>query len=90
MLAKANFELVRYQEAKSLFQEARKMEPFRTTNMEIFSTILWHLRQEVELSYLAHELLEYDAEAPESWCAVGNCFSFQKEHESALKFFQRV
>jgi len=90
MLGRANFELVNYHESKALFQEVRKMEPFRTTNMEIYSTILWHLRQEVELSYLAHELLEYDREAPESWCAVGNCFSLQKEHETALKFFQRA
>ncbi len=58
--------------------------------MEIYSTILWHMRKEVELSFLAHELVEFDKLVPESWCAVGNCFSLLKEHESAIKFFQRV
>jgi hypothetical protein len=58
--------------------------------MEIYSTVLWHLRKEVELSYLAHELIEFDKLVPESWCVVGNCFSLLKEHESAVKFFQRV
>jgi anaphase-promoting complex subunit 3 len=90
MVAKAHFELAKYQEAKQLFLEVRRMEPYRTNGMEIFSTILWHLRNEVDLSYLAHELLKYDHEAPESWCAVGNCFALQKEHETALKFFQRA
>ena len=26
----------------------------------------------------------------QSWCAVGNCFSLQKEHDTAIKFFQRA
>jgi anaphase-promoting complex subunit 3 len=58
--------------------------------MEIYSTILWHMRKEIELSYLAHDLVDFDKLAPESWCAVGNIFSLQKEHNSAIKFFQRV
>ena len=28
--------------------------------------------------------------APETWVVVGNCFSMQKEHENALKFFNRA
>ena len=31
-----------------------------------------------------------DREAPESWCVVGNCFSLQKEHETAMRFFKRA
>lgn len=82
--------------------------------MEIFSTVLWHLRsnlslslshfffvcmcvrayselrKEVELSYLAHELVDVDRLSAAAWCAVGNCFSLQKEHDTALQFFQRV
>jgi anaphase-promoting complex subunit 3 len=77
-------------QAKEMFEQVRIVEPTRTEGMEIYSTILWHLRKEVELSYLANELCEIDKESPEAWCAVGNCFSLQKEHETALKFFQRV
>lgn len=46
----------------------------------------------MELSYLAQRVVEF-AEgrgSPEAWCAVGNCFSLQKEHEAALKVFQRA
>jgi len=41
------------------------------------------------LSALAQELVELEKEAPEVWCATGNCFSLQKEHDTAIKFFQR-
>ena len=26
----------------------------------------------------------------QAWCATGNCFSLQKEHDTAIKFFQRA
>ena len=26
----------------------------------------------------------------QAWCAMGNCFSLQKEHDVAIKFFQRA
>ncbi|RMX38947.1 hypothetical protein pdam_00016415 [Pocillopora damicornis] len=32
------------------------------------------------------ELAEYQL----AWCATGNCFSLQKEHDTAIKFFQRA
>ena len=34
--------------------------------------------------------LEKSLFAPETWCAVGNCYSLQKEHETALRFFNRA
>lgn len=35
-------------------------------------------------------MVEFDRLAPETWCVVGNCFSLQKEHETALKLFRRA
>jgi tetratricopeptide (TPR) repeat protein len=58
--------------------------------MELYSTALWHLQKEVALSALAQALLEQDRLSPAAWCATGNCFSLQKEHDSAIKFFQRA
>jgi anaphase-promoting complex subunit 3 len=89
-VGRAYFELVDYTEAQRVFELVRKLEKYRVEGMEIYSTILWHLRKESQLSYLAHELVEIDKMAPQTWCVVGNCFSLQKEHETALKFFQRV
>lgn len=72
------------------FREVRVREPHRTQMMEIMSTALWHLQCEVELSALAQELVEQDRMSPAAWCAAGNCFSLQKEHDAAIKFFQRA
>ena len=58
--------------------------------MELYSTTLWHLQDDVALSSLAQDLTRDDKHAPEAWCAAGNCFSHLKEHENAIRFFQRA
>jgi anaphase-promoting complex subunit 3 len=58
--------------------------------MELYSTLLWHLRKGVRLSFLAQELVTIDADSPEAWIAIGNCFSLQKERSKALSCFQRA
>lgn len=89
-LGRAYFEMTKYDEAVEYFQKAHKYEPHRLQGMEYFSTALWHLQKEVELSMLAQELIEFDKNAAQTWCAAGNCFSLQKEHETSIKFLQRA
>ena len=59
-------------------------------DMEVYSTLLWHLQRNVKLSFLAQELLSIDPRAPQAWIAVGNCFSLQKERVQALTCFHRA
>lgn len=73
-----------------MFSEVRKCEPERCAMMEIYSTALWHLQRESALSALAQDLVLLDRHSPEAWCAAGNCYSLQKEHDVAIKFFQRA
>ena len=47
-------------------------------------------RVQVEISHLAQDALALDRLSPQAWCVMGNCFSLQKEHELAIKFFQRA
>jgi anaphase-promoting complex subunit 3 len=82
--------LTRSTQAKRAFELARTLDPHRIWDMDIFSTLLWHLRSDVELSFLAQELLALDQRAPQTWIAVGNAFSLQKEHEQALTAFKRA
>jgi len=89
-VGRAYFELGRYDEAVNFFEEARRREPYILKGMEFYSTALWHLQREVKLSSLAQELIDYDRNAPQTWCVSGNCFSLQKEHETAIKFLQRA
>ncbi len=90
LLGMAHFEMGEYKEAQKLFRDTRDLDPHRTDFMEYFSTALWHLQEEVELSALSQDLTRVDKMAPQTWCAAGNCFSLQKEHENAIKFFQRA
>ncbi|KAH0549397.1 cell division cycle protein 27 homolog isoform X1 [Cotesia glomerata] len=90
MLARAHFEMNDYKKAANYFAEVRQLEPQRMDLMEIYSTVLWHLHSEVQLSTLAQELVAEDRSSPAAWCATGNLFSAQTEHETAIKFFQRA
>ena len=89
-VGKAMCELVDYHAACEVFKKARRLAPWQLEGMEAYSTALWHLKREVELSYLAQEVVATDRLSPHAWCVVGNCFSLQKEHELALSYFQRA
>ena len=58
--------------------------------LELLSTSLWQLKKDVELCFLSQEVVAFDRKSPQVWCVVGNCFSLQKEHTAAMKFFQRA
>ncbi|CAH4006891.1 cell division cycle protein 27 homolog isoform X1 [Pieris brassicae] len=90
MIARAHYELAQYEPAVKVFSEIRKQYPCRTEGMDIYSTCLWHLQREAQLSALAQELVELDRNNAISWLAAGNCFSLHKERETALKFFKRA
>ncbi|SCU83718.1 LAFA_0D05226g1_1 [Lachancea sp. 'fantastica'] len=89
LLGKLHFELVNYDMSKTYFTSLRELQPFRVSDMEIYSTLLWHLNDSTGLSYLCHELLEISRTAPQTWCCIGNLFSLQKDHEESTKAFQR-
>ncbi|XP_023516281.1 cell division cycle protein 27 homolog B-like isoform X3 [Cucurbita pepo subsp. pepo] len=89
-VGKVYFELVDYLEADRAFSLARHASPHSLEGMDVYSTVLYHLKEDMKLSYLAQELISTDRLAPQSWCAMGNCYSLQKDHETALKNFQRA
>lgn len=89
-VGQAYFEMVDYPLSEKAFQQLRLLDPYRLGGLEIYSTVLWHMKKEVELSNLAQEAVALDRHSPVSWCIMGNCFSLQKEHETALRFFQRA
>ena len=89
-MGKAAFEMADYRLAQDSFEKMKQVAPSRTAGLEVYSTNLWHLKEEVALCYLAQEAMELDKTTPEAWCVIGNCFSLQKEHDVAIKFFQRA
>lgn len=89
-MGKAYFEQAAYAEAETYYRRIRSLAPTRFEDMEIYSTILWHLKRETDLSFLAHELIDADWHSPAAWCALGNAWSLAREHEQALKCFKRA
>jgi anaphase-promoting complex subunit 3 len=89
-IGRAYYEKASYAEAEKYFARIKSMAPSRLEDTEVYSTILWHLKNDVDLAYLAHELTEIDRLSPQAWCAIGNSFSLQGEHDQALKCFTRA
>jgi anaphase-promoting complex subunit 3 len=89
-IGKAFYEQGSYADAEKFFIRVKQNSASVLEDMEVYSTVLWHMKNEVELAYLAHELMETDRLSPQAWCAVGNSFSLQREHEQALKCFKRT
>ncbi|KAH0544884.1 hypothetical protein FGG08_000964 [Glutinoglossum americanum] len=89
-IARAHHELSSYAEAEKYFLKVRAMASTRMEDMEVFSTVLWHQKKDVDLAFLAHELIEQDRLSPQAWCAIGNSFSVQREHDQAIKCFKRA
>ncbi|KAK4190129.1 hypothetical protein QBC35DRAFT_112823 [Podospora australis] len=89
-MGRAQYELANYAEAEKFFKRLRILAPTRHEDMEVYSTILWHLRKETDLSFLAHELVDAVWDSPHAWCALGNAWSLACDHEQALRCFKRA
>ncbi|KAK3368213.1 hypothetical protein B0H63DRAFT_72580 [Podospora didyma] len=89
-VGRAHYEQANYAEAEKYFKRLRVLAPTRHEDMEVYSTILWHLRKETDLSFLAHELVDDVWDSPQAWCALGNAWSLACDHEQALRCFKRA
>jgi anaphase-promoting complex subunit 3 len=89
-LACSYFEERQYTMSKTYFDQARRIEPWAVADLDHFSTVLWFLNKDGELSALSHELKELHRFAPETWVVIGNLLSLQKKEEEAIKSFTRA
>ncbi|KAI9734072.1 MAG: anaphase-promoting complex subunit cdc27 [Claussenomyces sp. TS43310] len=89
-MGRAYFEQAAYGDAETYYRRIRSVAPTRFADMEVYSTILWHLKRETDLSFLAHELVDADWTSPQAWCALGNAWSMARDHEQALRCFKRA
>ncbi|KAJ1889734.1 anaphase-promoting complex subunit cdc27 [Kickxella alabastrina] len=90
LLGRICFEAGRYPESAHAFGAAHQLAPYRTRDMDIYSTLLWHTKNEEALAQLAQTMVSAGRNwSPEAWIAVANCFSLDGDHESALKSLGR-
>jgi hypothetical protein len=57
-VGRAHFEMVDYTEASRIFHWARLVDPTRLKGLELYSTVLWHMKREIDLSHLAQVCVE--------------------------------
>lgn len=60
------------------FKKARRIDPVRMEEMDVYGVVLWHLKKDVELSNLGADLQELDSNAPETLCVIGNLYRYMK------------
>ncbi len=90
LLAKTHYESGDYKTSEETFAKLLKLQPTRTQDMEVYSTVLWHLKKDAPLAFLCHLLRDLDSNAPETWVATGNAFSLSREHDAAISAFRRA
>lgn len=90
LLGRAQFEMTLYKQAEKSFKAALRLDPLCPEAIDLYSTTLWHLKKDLELSQLAQSVIQDNRKCPQAWCALGNCFSLQQDHDTAIKFFDRA
>ncbi|MFH4980838.1 hypothetical protein AB6A40_007547 [Gnathostoma spinigerum] len=88
--ARAYLEKLDYSKAAEILEKLHRDYPYRMSGMEILSTALWHAQDARRLSVLAAELTEKARQSAVTWCVAGNCFSVQKQHETAIECLKRA
>jgi anaphase-promoting complex subunit 3 len=89
-LANCYYHLHDYQKSSLIYRELRMKFPYHIDGLEYYSTVLWHLKDDIALATLAHQLTETDRKHPASWCASGNCLSLNHEYDKAIQAFKRA
>ncbi|KAG6066479.1 hypothetical protein E4U16_005676 [Claviceps sp. LM84 group G4] len=89
-MGRCYYEQASYAEAEKFFRRMRAQAPSRLQDMEVYSTVLWHLKRETDLSFLAHELIDSSWYSPQAWCALGNAWSLARDPEQAIRCFKRA
>ena len=64
-VGRTHFEAVEYRSAAAAFEAARALDGQRVEGMELYSTVLWHLRRESELAHLVQEVQSVDRLSPQ-------------------------
>ncbi|KAI5362012.1 Putative tetratricopeptide-like helical domain superfamily [Septoria linicola] len=89
-MGKAYHEQQDYKSAEDCFGRLMKLQPSRVEDLEVYSTVLWHLKKDTALTMLCRVLRDNHFDAPQTWVAVGNAFSLAREHDQAIAAFKRA
>ena len=89
-LGQCYYSIGKYNEAVAKFKEAFNLEPHRLEGVGYYSSCLFHIDNSSKLCDLAFRSFDLNPFSPETWVAMGNCYSKHNDHEAALKFLHRA
>lgn len=58
-------------QAVAIFNELESLDPFRLNNLDTYSNLLYVKEMRVELSHLAHRVVQVDKYRVETCCVIG-------------------
>ncbi|RKP04804.1 anaphase-promoting complex subunit 8 [Thamnocephalis sphaerospora] len=79
-----------FEAAEALFDDIRREDPYRLDQMDMFSNILFVMRNTPKLSFLAHDCTVIDKYRPETCLVLGNYYGLRQDHERAITYFRRA
>lgn len=90
ILALLQFNIQNYKLSLKYFKKLYSIQSTILSNFEIFSTVLWHLKDTTLLSNLSKKFIENYPNNPISWCFLGNYLSLKNDHDGACKSFKKA
>ena len=84
------FKCSKYNEAAIYFNDLYKNHPYCIDGIDIYSTTLWQLKDDMTLNELARRSIKIAPMKPEPWITLGNLFSLRKNSDEAINMFNRA
>lgn len=76
-----------FERSQTLFEELRKIDPYRLETLELYSNLLFVKEDVAGLSELAQSINKVDRFRPESLTVSGNFFAINGRHKEAISHF---
>lgn len=88
--AYSSFKSAKYGTASKFFSSLYYIHPYTMDGIDIYSTVLWHLKDINTLNELVRRTQEIAPNRPETWIAAGNLLSLQRDCDNAIRMFMRA
>lgn len=84
------FKRSKYVESANAFKRLFELYPYCIDGVDIYSTVLWQLKDSLTLTNLVNNSISIAPNCPEPWIAFGNLLSLQQQTDKAIKMFERA
>jgi anaphase-promoting complex subunit 3 len=84
-LARCEYELGAHKRSQYYFELIRAATPHRIDLLDLYSSVLWHVKDTLTLTTLTNFLVKHFKESHITWTVAGNNQSARGNHKNALK-----